>query len=204
MLTYLFAGLSLGLSAGLAPGPLFATVIAQTVRFGLREGAKTACSPLLTDLPIILASVWLLASLAAYRQILGLVALAGGLFVAHLAWENLRAAPPAAGSDAARARSLLKGAAVNLLSPHPYLFWLTVGGPLLLGGWREHGPAAVVLYLASFYASMIGAMVLVALAVSRSRRAFTGRGYTLVMRVLAGGLFILAILLLRESYRLLS
>jgi len=116
MLTYLFAGLSLGLSAGLAPGPLFATVIAQTVRFGLREGAKTACSPLLTALPIILASVWLLASLAAYRQILGLVAL----------------------------------------------------------------------------------------AVSRSRRAFTGRGYTLVMRVLAGGLFILAILLLRESYRLLS
>ncbi len=203
MLTYLIAAVSLGLSAGLAPGPLFATVIAQTVRHGLREGAKTACSPLLTDLPVIVAALWLLAGLAAYRQLLGLIAVAGGLFVAYLAWENFRARPPAGSADAPAANSLLKGAAVNLLSPHPYLFWLTVGGPLLVSAYNQHGPAAVALFLAAFYASLVGAMTLLALAVSKSRRALAGRGYIIVMRVLALGLLVLAFLLLREGWRLL-
>lgn len=203
MLTYLFAGVSLGLSAGLVPGPLFATVIAQTMKYGFREGAKAACSPLLTDLPIIVAAVWLLASLAAYRQLLGLLALAGGLFVAYLAWENFRARPPSAAPDATAANSVLKAAAVNILSPHPYLFWLTVGGPLIVGGYREN-PAHAVLFLASFYLSLIGAMILLALAVAKTRRAFTGRRYTAVMKVLAGGLLLLAALLLREGYKLLS
>ena len=203
MLTYLFAGVSLGLSAGLAPGPLFATVIAQTMKYGFREGVKAACSPLLTDLPIIVAAVWLLAGLAAHRQLLGLVAVAGGLFVAYLAWENFRAGPPSGEPDATAANSLAKAAAVNLLSPHPYLFWLTVGGPLLIGGYRET-PAHAVAFLASFYVSLVGAMTLLALAVGKSRHAFTGRAYAVVMKALAGGLLLLAILLLREGYRLLA
>jgi threonine/homoserine/homoserine lactone efflux protein len=203
MLTYLLAAVSLGLSAGLSPGPLLATVIAQTMKYGFREGAKTACSPLLTDLPIIVAAVWLLAGLAAYRHILGLVAVAGGLFVAYLAWETFRAGPPSAETGARAANSVLKGAAVNLLSPHPYLFWLTVGGPLLLGGYREN-PATAAAFLACFYVSLIGAMTLLALAVAKSRRAITGRGYAIVMKILAGGLLILAALLLREGWRLLS
>ncbi len=204
MLTYLFAAVSLGLSAGLTPGPLFATIIAQTMKHGLREGAKTACAPLLSDAPIIAAALWLLAGLAAYRQVLGLLAVAGGLFVAYLAWENFHAKPPTVETDAPAANSLRKGIAVNLLNPYPYLFWLTVGGPLLMNAHHQHGPAAVAFFLAVFYASLSGATLLLALAVSKSRRAFTGRGYVLVMRVLALGLLILAFLLLREGWRLLT
>jgi threonine/homoserine/homoserine lactone efflux protein len=204
MLTYLLAAVSLGLSAGFTPGPLLATIIAQTMRHGLREGVKTACAPLLSDAPIIAAALWLLAGLAAYRQILGLVAVAGGLFVARLAWENWRARPPGGQPDATAANSLLKGIAVNLLSPHPYLFWLTVGGPLLMNAYNRHGPAAVALFLAVFYACLVGAMMFLALVAGRSRRALTGRGYVIVMRVLAVLLLILSFLLLREGWRLLA
>jgi threonine/homoserine/homoserine lactone efflux protein len=204
MLTYLLAAVSLGLSAGFTPGPLLATIIAQTMRHGLREGVKTACAPLLSDAPIIAAALWLLAGLAAYRQILGLVAVAGGLFVARLAWENWRARPPGGQPDATAANSLLKGIAVNLLSPHPYLFWLTVGGPLLMNAYSRHGPAAVALFLAVFYACLVGAMMFLALVAGRSRRALTGRGYVIVMRVLAVLLLILSFLLLREGWRLLA
>ncbi|MDT8901597.1 LysE family translocator [Anaeroselena agilis] len=204
MLAFLLAGASLGLSAGLSPGPLFALVIAQTVKYGRREGIKAACSPLVTDLPVIVAAVWLLSAVAAYKHILGLIALAGGLFVAHMAWENARSGPPPADADTAvAANSVFRGAVVNLLSPHPYLFWLTVGGPLLLGGWRE-SPANAVAFLAGFYASLVGAKILLAYLVAKSRHAFTGPRYTLVMRALAGLLFVLAVCLFYEGWQLLS
>ena len=48
------AGLVYGLSAGFSPGPLMALVISQTLKHGIREGAKVAVAPLITDLPIIL------------------------------------------------------------------------------------------------------------------------------------------------------
>ncbi len=203
MLGFLLAGASLGLSAGLSPGPLFALVIAQTMRYGLREGVKAACSPLATDLPIIVAATWLLAAIAAYQQILGLIALAGGLFVAHMAWENARSGPPAAANDPAAANSVLRGAVVNLLSPHPYLFWLTVGGPLLLSGWRE-SPASAAAFILGFYSCLVGAKILLALIVAKSRHAFTGRGYIVVMRLLAALLLVLAGFLFYEAWKLLS
>ncbi|MDR7865747.1 MAG: LysE family translocator [Sporomusaceae bacterium] len=203
MLAFLLAGASLGLSAGLSPGPLFALVIAQTMKYGRREGIKAACSPLATDLPIIVAATWLLAAFAAYQQLLGLIALAGGLFVAHMAWENARSGPLSAeDADSEAANSIFRGALVNLLSPHPYLFWLTVGSPLLLTAWQD-GPASAVAFLTAFYACLVGAKILLAYVVSKSRPAFTGRGYIIVMRLLAALLAVLAILLVREGWQLL-
>ncbi len=202
MLAFLLAGASLGLSAGLSPGPLFALVIAQTMKYGRREGIKAACSPLATDLPIIVAATWLLAAFAAYKQLLGLIALAGALFVAHMAWENARSGPPSAEVDTAAANSVFRGAVVNLLSPHPYLFWLTVGSPLLLTAWQD-GPASAAAFLGAFYACLVGAKILLAYVVSKSRPAFTGRGYIIVMRLLAALLLVLAILLVREGWQLL-
>lgn len=203
MLAFLLAGASLGLSAGLSPGPLFALVIAQTVKYGLREGIKAACSPLATDLPIIVAATYLLAAIAAYKQLLGLIALAGGLFVARMAWENARSAPPAADADTTAANSVFRGAVVNLLSPHPYIFWLTVGSPLLLTGWQD-GPASAAAFLFGFYACLVGAKILLAYVVSKSRPAFTGRRYIIVMRLLAALLLVLAICLFYEGFKLLS
>ncbi|MDH3383440.1 MAG: LysE family translocator, partial [Deltaproteobacteria bacterium] len=64
MLFFLGAGIVLGLSAGFSPGPLLAMVLSQTIRHGAREGIKIAAAPLLTDLPIILVSTFLLAKLS--------------------------------------------------------------------------------------------------------------------------------------------
>ena len=49
---------------GLAPGPLLALVLAQTLRHGPREGCKIALTPLVTDAPIIALSLALAATLA--------------------------------------------------------------------------------------------------------------------------------------------
>jgi threonine/homoserine/homoserine lactone efflux protein len=120
------AGAAFGLAAGLSPGPLLALVVAQTVRHGTREGLKVAAAPLITDAPIVIGSVLVLSQLSSSDGILGLIALAGGLFVAYLAVESIRTTHIAA-ADGTEPRSWRQGAMANALSPHPYLFWTPWG-----------------------------------------------------------------------------
>jgi threonine/homoserine/homoserine lactone efflux protein len=54
MMTALVSGVLLGLCCGLAPGPLLALVLAQTLRHGAREGCKI-CTP---AIPRGIESIW--------------------------------------------------------------------------------------------------------------------------------------------------
>ena len=130
--SYLLTGVVLGLSAGLAPGPLLTLVIAETLRLGIRAGLSVAMAPLLTDLPIILGSLFILAKLSNFNLVLALVALAGAVFVAYLGIDLLRLKPVAEPVAARHPQSLKRGVVTNLLNPHPYLFWLAVGAPTVL------------------------------------------------------------------------
>jgi threonine/homoserine/homoserine lactone efflux protein len=146
MLAFLTSGVVLGLSAGFSPGPLFALVVSQAMRHGVREGMKTALAPLLTDTPVILLSVLVLTRISGYKSVLGGMSLVGAAVVAYLAYEGLRATGyEIAEGERGAPRSLAKGVLVNFLSPHPYLFWLTVGGPMVLRGWERSAPAAAPL-----------------------------------------------------------
>ncbi|NMC33570.1 MAG: LysE family transporter [Veillonellaceae bacterium] len=202
MWLFAVAGLSLGFSAGISPGPLFAMVIAQTLRFGLGEGLKTAISPLLTDIPIIFLSVALLAGMSGYQNLLGLISLAGGLFLLHMAYASFSPGrietPPAATALG----SLFKGALVNALSPHPYLFWIMVGGPIILNA-RTQGWDNVLCFVAGFYLALIGSKIGLALLVNRSRRFLQGKAYLVLMKIMGTVLLLFAFLLLNEGVRLL-
>ena len=79
MVSSLAAGIILGLTAGVAPGPLMALVITQTLRHGVVEGVKVAVVPLFTDLPIIIVSLVMLSSLAKLEYVLGVISFVGGI-----------------------------------------------------------------------------------------------------------------------------
>jgi threonine/homoserine/homoserine lactone efflux protein len=83
-------GILFGLSAGFAPGPLLTLVINQTLRHSTTEGVKVALAPIITDVPIVLASLFVLTKLNHYERILGMISLMGGLYVLYLAYENFR------------------------------------------------------------------------------------------------------------------
>jgi threonine/homoserine/homoserine lactone efflux protein len=199
----LVRGLVFGLAAGLAPGPLVALVIAQTVRHGLRDGIRVAAAPLVTDLPIVVGALLVVGSVGA-GPILGAIALAGAGFVTLLAVETWRAAP--VGPDAAAGeapRSWRRGIAVNLLSPHPYLFWLTVGAPALLAA-AAVGPVPAVGFLAGFYGALVGSKAAIAAVAARAGRRVGGPRYALVMRVIAAILVVFAAGLLFDGLRLVG
>ena len=202
MWLFAVAGLSLGISAGISPGPLFAMVVAQTLRYGLGEGLKTAISPLFTDIPIIFLSIALLAGMSGYQQLLGLISLAGGLFLLHMAYASFRPGDIETPSAATAMGSLLKGALVNALSPHPYLFWIMVGGPIILNAQTE-GWLSVLSFVAGFYLALIGSKIGLALLVNRSRTFLQGNSYRVLMKIMGMVLLLFAFLLLKEGVRLL-
>ena len=201
MIALLGAAAVYGLSAGFSPGPLLALVISQSIRYGVREGVKAAMAPLVTDLPIIALSVMILRPLADSRAVLGVISLAGGLFVLYLARGCFRTSRLDLADRGEAPQSLIKGAAVNALNPHPYLFWLTVGGPAVLKAWAE-GPSGAIAFVAVFSACIVGSKTLVAIVAGRSRGLLTGRTYGVVMKVLGLALLVFAAIMLRDALAL--
>jgi threonine/homoserine/homoserine lactone efflux protein len=200
---FLSAGILLGLSAGFAPGPLLAFVIAESLRHGGTAGVKASLAPIITDIPIVVVAMFLLSRLSHSQPILGGLSVAGGLFVLFLGWEHIRSQGLDEGSRQPPDHSLRRGAAINALSPHPYLFWLTVGGPIT---WRalEQGILPASLFVGSFYVFLLGSKIAVAVAVGRSRKFLSGRITLLAMRALGFLLCLLGLVLLRDGIRMMG
>lgn len=173
MIETLLPGVLFGISAGLSPGPLLTLVITETLQHGRGAGIRVALAPLVTDVPIVAACVLLVSSLSGSRSVLGVLALVGALFVGYLGVDSLRARPPDADATAAPHRSLLKGVVANVLNPHPYLFWIGVGAPLLLRAWTDGAPAAL-LFLVAFYGCLVGSKIALAWITARSRALLRG------------------------------
>lgn len=201
LLSSLAAGVALGLSAGLSPGPLTALLLGESLRHGRTAGLRIAFVPLVSDPPVVALSVWMLAALSSHDPVVGAISLLGSLFVAYLAWESLSARAPGPDSRPTPRSSLAKGVLTNWLNPHPYLFWISVGAPLML---RAGSATAAVVFVASFYACLVGAKVAMALVVHRFRDLLVSRFYLLVNRLLGAILALFSLLLARDGVRLLG
>jgi threonine/homoserine/homoserine lactone efflux protein len=177
----LLFGLSLGFIAGISPGPLMTLVLSESLRRGFRAGAITSMAPLISDTPVIILS------LVALRQVpesfLAVLTLAGGGLVIFLGVRTIAEARTLSENDElgeAGGGDLLKAALVNLLNPHPWLFWITVGAPFLLQAW-DQAPWQAVAFLASFTGLLVGTKVVIAWAAAHGRRFMTERWYRLVI-----------------------
>jgi threonine/homoserine/homoserine lactone efflux protein len=184
-----------GLSAGFTPGPLSTLVITQTLQHNTREGMMVAVAPLLTDVPIVLISFFILNELSTLGPTLGVIATAGGLYVLYLAYETLKIGPVTVNTSQIQPKSLRKGAVINALNPHPYLFWATVGVPFILKA-QQSSLITPWLFIFSFYLFLVGSKVLMAVVVGKFRTFLEGKIYLYMMRCLGAVLAGFAIFLL--------
>ncbi len=203
MLTFLTTGIILGLSAGFAPGPILALVISETLNHDKRAGIKVALAPLITDLPIIVLTLFILSKLSGFHNVLGIISILGGCFILYLGSESIRTKGMTVRLNNDKPRSLQKGIIVNLLSPHPYLFWFSVGGPLTVKA-MQHSMIAAASFIISFYVLLIGSKIIIAIAVGKSKSFLTDRTYIYTMRLLGTMLVLLALFLFRDGLRLLG
>ncbi len=72
-ITYLTMGAVFGLTAGISPGPLLTLVISETIRHNKTEGVKIAVAPLITDIPIVLLTIFILSKMASSDIVLGIM-----------------------------------------------------------------------------------------------------------------------------------
>jgi threonine/homoserine/homoserine lactone efflux protein len=119
----------------------------------------------------------------------GLGILGGTVVVAMGVWTVVTARRPAPESaEVAPSVDLWRGVIVNALSPHPWIFWIGVGAPLLVSAWRS-APGRGIAFLAGFYLLLVGSKVVIAGAVHTAGRRL---GTTTRARLLAvgGGLLV--------------
>ena len=203
MIHFLVMGSLLGLSAGMAPGPLLALVVSETLAHDVKSGIRVALAPLISDLPIIILTLFILSKLSEFHSVLGGISLVGGGVIFYMGVKGIRTSGVVLDMEEQAPRSLAKGVLVNILSPHPYLFWISVGAPAMTRAMAVNTGAAIC-FVVSFYLLLVGSKVGLAVIVGRSRFFLNGRVYVATMKCLGGVLCGLALLLFREGLLLLG
>ena len=201
MIHFLTIGTVLGLSAGFAPGPLLTLVVSETLQHDIKAGVKVALSPILTDLPIIILTMLVLSKLSNFHSSIGAITLLGGCFVLYMGYENLCTKGIELSLPEGKSNSLIKGALTNALSPHPYLFWFSVGAPTMTKAMNQDLTASVA-FIVSFYGFLIGSKIFLAILVGKSKSFLSGTTYIYIMRLLGLILCVLAMFLFYEGLSL--
>ena len=201
MLNFLITGTIFGLSAGLSPGPLLTLVISETLTYNLKAGIKVAVAPLITDLPILLFSFLILTKFSQYQKFLGIISLVGAAFIFYLGFQCQNTKTFQVNIQE-KSQSLRKGVLVNLLNPHPYLFWITVGSPLIFRAYRQNIFSAIA-FIAAFYFCLVGSKIIIALLVGRFKQFLSGKIFVYLRRILGLILWVFGVLFLMEGFRLL-
>jgi len=200
MMKFLLTGVVLGFSAGISPGPLLALIISETIRHHTFAGVKVAFAPLITDVPIVVLCFLVLNRVSNVPAVLGVISILGGLYVAWLGIDSLRVKDINLTARTVSSRSLWKGVVTNALSPHPYLFWLSVGSPLMVRA-LEVSNVSLILFLAGFYFCLIGAKVVIAILVGQSKHFLSDRVFKILNHVMGIILIVFAGILMRDGIR---
>ncbi len=189
----------LALISTITPGPLMALIIGETLKHGKVNGILIGMAPLITDLPIMLASVFILSKLQNLDLLLGLISLCGAGYLAYLAYGNITVKnihlETTVGS-----KSLTKGIITNFLNPNPYIFYFSILAPIAIKGMKVnflYGPLSVSIFLGVF---VIGNTT-VALSVHSIKGFLHSKTYLYVIRALGFILLFFSITFFREGLK---
>lgn len=191
MFSNILIGISYALSAGLQPGPLQAFFLAKVAKNGWRKTLPAAFSPLLSDGPIALLSIFFINKLPALFQ--DWLGLGGGILLLYFAWTALRSwmRDEITEPDLSETtpRTIYQAALINLLNPNPYLGWSLVMGPAVMSAWGK-GPGNALALLLAFYVTMISTSMALIYLMGRAvlRKPGARKMMSMISAVLLAGL----------------
>jgi threonine/homoserine/homoserine lactone efflux protein len=195
VLEYLGIGLSLGITAGLSPGPLMALVISETVKGGRTGGIKVSLAPLFTDIPLILIILFILKHIEHIRFLLGIISLVGSLLLIYFGYKDLKTNKINLQTGNIRSDPFKKGLLTNFLNPHPYVFWLFIGVPFMMKG-NSIERATFVL---SFLSGIVGSKICLTFIIEKGKKFIEINYYQRIIKLLGLILILLGLLLLKDG-----
>lgn len=196
-------GFLLGAPAGISPGPMLILIISETFQYGLRAGAKVAFTPLLTDIPVLIISGLLFAKISNIDLLLGIISLSGAAFITSLAVRGLKNANFKIAFTALKPLKFRELILVNITNPNPYLFWFTVGAPLMVQSFQNSFSLGAI-FLLGFYIGLVGTKFVLAVVASKSRGFLKGTLYKRIIQFLNLLLLGFVFLLISEGITLLG
>lgn len=192
-------GSLLGIFSGIVPGPFTALLTATALERDFRVAVWVAVVPLVSEVAVLAASAALLTQLP--ETVLRWMGLAGGALVFVLAfrtWKEARRPPEAEPLEGDLTR-VLQGAALAILSPAPWVFWLLVGSPLFLASWRAGWPTGS-LFLGSFLVWFVGIYLGLAALAAFGRRRLDATWRSRILKGAAVALAIAGVVLVWQSW----
>jgi len=131
----------------------------------------------------VVSIYFILSHLTSYNSVIGIIALLGASYLIYSGIELLRIKQKGFEFKSEKKNALKKGVIVNFGSPHPYIFWLSIGVPIIIKSLSISFSAAI-LFIIGFYSFLVGSKIVVALIVERSKYFINSKHYFLIIRVL--------------------
>lgn len=201
--TYIISGIVFGLGAGLTPGPLMTLVVTETLKHGSKEGVKVSMAPLITDVPIIVLSIFLLTELAGLDMLIGSISVIGAGYIVFLGYESITFKGVDVDPEKIVPRSIRKGILANILNPNPYVFWISVGAPMILKA-SDISWGAPFLFIFFMYLFLVGSKVITAMIIGKSRQFLNTKAYIYLLRGLGVVLFVFAYIYFYDGLKLIG
>lgn len=197
MATTLLGAIILGCFAGLAPGPFTTTVVATAVERGFARAGRLALVPLVSDLPPLLATAFVLDRLPG--PALTGIGVLGGVLISVIGVGFLRRHTGSRGpTRQLDSTSFWYVAAYLLFSPAPWIFWLVVGSPMWLAAWSR-SPSQGGLFLVVLFATNIGTAMALAWGASHGSRLMSPVWRRWALRSAGTGLLLAGAFLLWQA-----
>ena len=179
IINYILTGLILGITAGISPGPLMAVLISETVKGNIKNGITVSIIPVITDIPLILLTIFILRKFENFHILFNILYLIGGLTLIYFGIKDLFIKKISLNYELSKFSSLKKGIITNLLNPHPYIFWIFIGVPFIIEG----NVYQMVAFIFSFFTGIVGSKILIALTVEKSKSFIESEKYIYIVKI---------------------
>lgn len=159
MLSYFIQGFLIGFPTAAQPGPFQAYLLNETLDKGWKKTFIVAFAPLISDGPIIALTLFVLSALPPF--FIPMLRIFGGIYLSYLAITIILHADDSDvdANEQKGVEGVKRAILVNMTGPGPWIFWSSIGGPLLLEGGKISllNPTG---FLLGFYTSMVGTFMM--------------------------------------------
>lgn len=176
-------------SGALSPGPLTASTIAVGTKEGWRSGFLVSVGHTIVEFPLALLIALGLISFMQVPYVRAVVSLMGGLvlfFLAYLMGKDItRGVDSSSASMGIKIESPLAiGVLLSAFNPHFIVWWIFVGGSLVLEAYSYMGISGVVLMYVFHVWMDYAFLMIVAHASFKGKELLKARGYKVLLGVI--------------------
>ncbi|MCF0234024.1 MAG: LysE family transporter [Thermoguttaceae bacterium] len=184
-------GASMGVQGAVSTGPLQNIIVTESLSNGFRSSWRAAFAPVLSDPVVIFLA--LTAFSFATNTFLGVVAFVGAIWLLRIAYDGVRTTEANFEFETAKPTPMWKILATNFTNPNLWIFSTSVNALNARNYANEVGIWASVVYLASFWGSIVLCNLAIAFVVAKSRGKLNKTALKWICRALGVAMAVIAV-----------